>query len=467
MTITFHGAAQCVTGSKHLVALNSGTKILLDCGMFQGNPKESDRLNRQLGFEPAEVEFLLLSHAHIDHCGLIPSLVKKGFSGTIYCTPATFDLTNILLMDSAQIQENDVAFINKKRMLEGRSLLEPIYTTDDVYAALSHFKIVPINETIRLTNEASFTFTEVGHIIGSAAINLHITEDGKKTTLAFSGDVGRYNDEILNAPAPFPQADYILIESTYGDSLHEDMTMSDKRLLEIVIDTCVERKGKLIIPAFSVGRTQELVYAFNRLEISNQLPDIDFYVDSPLSVEATGVMRQHPECYNQQLLDYMKRDKDPFGFKNLHYISRAQDSIALNDKSEPCVIISASGMADAGRVKHHIRHNIRQSRNTILLVGYCEPESLGGKLIRGDKEVSIYGDMYPVNARVEVMRTLSAHGDYQDLLRFLKCQNPALVKKIFIVHGEPEVQKNFSAKLRNQQFQHIEIPAMHQTFSLD
>lgn len=467
MTITFHGAAQCVTGSKHLVTLNNGTKILLDCGMFQGNPKESDRLNRELGFDPTEVAFLLLSHAHIDHCGLIPSLVKKGFEGEIYCTPATFDLVKILLMDAANIQENDVAFINKKRAQEGRKLLEPIYTTDDVYMALSHFKIVSLNELVSLTPQASFTFTEVGHIIGSAVINLSVTENGKKTNIAFSGDVGRYNDEILHAPAPFPQADYILIESTYGDTLHEDTNMTDKRLLEIIKKTCVEQKGKLIIPAFSVGRTQELVYALNRLDINKQLPDIHFYVDSPLSVEATAVMRAHPECYNQQMLEYMKRDKDPFGFKNLHYISRAEDSIALNAKSEPCVIISASGMADAGRVKHHIRHNIRQSKNTILMVGYCEPESLGGKLIRGDKEVSIYGDMYPVNARVEVLRTLSAHGDYSDLLRFLKCQQPELVKKIFVVHGEPEVQKNFRLKLRDHQFQHIEIPALHETFSLD
>lgn len=466
MRITFHGAARYVTGSKHLLELKSGTNILLDCGLFQGNPKESDALNRHFGFAPHQVNYLLLSHAHIDHCGLIPRLVAEGFKGKIYCTPATYDLAKILLLDSAKIQENDIAYLNKRHAREGRPLLEALYTTDDVYRALYHFTMVPYGQTVHLEKGVEFTFTDVGHIIGSAAINLCITEDGKEKRLMFSGDVGRYNDEILNSPAPIPEADYMILESTYGDSLHEDVSLSDRKLLEIITETCVKNKGKLIIPAFSVGRTQELVYALNRLQISNVLPDINFYVDSPLSTEATEVIKQHSECYNKRLLEYMQRDPEPFDFKGLHYITDVQDSIALNSSPQPCVIISASGMADAGRIKHHISHNIQSSRNTILIVGYCEPRSLGGKLMRGQKEVTIFGKPFTVNARVEVMRTLSAHGDYDDLVRFVTGNPPQNVKQLFLVHGEYEVQQTFKHKLQNRGFKQVEIPDMHQSFEI-
>lgn len=466
MRITFHGAARCVTGSKHLLELNSGTKILLDCGMFQGNPKESDALNRHFGFSPVQINYVLLSHAHIDHCGLIPRLVAEGFTGKVYCTPATYDLAKILLLDSAKIHENDVLYLNKKLAEEGKPLVEALYTTDDVYRALFYFTMVPWGQTVKLEEGVEFTFTDVGHIIGSAAINLSITENGQQKRIMFSGDVGRYDDEILNAPQPFPAADFVVLESTYGDSLHEDTTMSDRRLLEIITETCVKKKGKLIIPAFSVGRTQELVYALNRLEISKALPNIDFYVDSPLSTLATEVMKQHSECYNQRILQYMQRDPEPFNFKRLHYITEVEDSIALNSIEGPCVIISASGMADAGRVKHHIRHNIGSSRNTILIVGYCEPRSLGGKLMNGDTEVTIYGKPYSVNAKVEVMRTLSAHADYQDLIRFVTVNPAQNVKRLFLVHGEYEVQQNFRDKLHNKAFKNISIPEMHESFEL-
>lgn len=466
MRITFHGAARYVTGSKHLLELKSGTNILLDCGLFQGNPKETDVLNRHFGFAPHQVNYLLLSHAHIDHCGLIPRLVAEGFKGKIYCTPATYDLAKILLLDSAKIQENDIAYINKRYAREGRPLLEALYTTDDVYRALYHFTMVPCGHTVHLEKGVEFTFTDVGHIIGSAAINLRITEDGKEKRLMFSGDVGRYNDEILNPPAPVPASDYILLESTYGDSLHDDVSLSDRKLLEIITETCVKNRGKLIIPAFSVGRTQELVYALNRLQISNVLPDISFYVDSPLSTEATEVIKQHSECYNKRLLEYMERDPEPFDFKGLHYITEVQESIALNTSTEPCVIISASGMADAGRVKHHISHNIHDSRNTILIVGYCEPRSLGGKLMRGQKEVTIFGKPFTVNARIEVMRTLSAHGDYNDLIRFVTGNPVKEVKQMFLVHGEYEVQQTFRNKLLSKGFSQVEIPDMHQSFEI-
>ncbi len=466
MKLSFHGAARVVTGSKHLLELKDGTKILLDCGMFQGNPKEADRLNRKFGFSAFEIDFLILSHAHIDHCGLIPRLVKEGFRGKIFCTSATFDLAQILLLDSAHIHESDAKYLNKRNRARGKELIEPIYDTDDVNASFPFFEKVNCGQTVKIKENVEFTLTDAGHIIGSTAISLKIKEDEREVRLTFSGDVGRYNDDILNAPETFPQADYIILESTYGDSLHADAGIIANKLLEVIADTCLRKKGRVIIPAFSVGRTQEIVYALNRLEIAKKLPEVDVFVDSPLSVQATKVVKSHTEFFNDKILDYMKSDPEPFDFKRLHYITKAEDSMALNDRKEPCVIISASGMADAGRVKHHIKNGINDSRNTILIVGYCEPNSLGGKLMRGEKQVTIYGEPYAVHAEVQVMRSLSAHGDYEDLIQFIACQEPKQVKKIFLVHGEYDVQQTFKSKLNNRGFQHVEIPSQHQEFEI-
>lgn len=466
MNISFHGAAHCVTGSKHLLELEKGTKILLDCGMFQGNPKEADQLNRVFGFDPSEIDFLLLSHAHIDHCGLIPKLVNDGFRGQIYCTDATYDLTAILLRDSAKIQRSDIAYHNKKRAKKGEKPVEALYTEEDVEHCLTYFRKVDYHQWIHLNEEASFYLTDAGHIIGSTSVHVKIKYKEGERILSFSGDVGRYNDEILKQPESFPQADYLILESTYGDSLHEDTALSDKRLLDIIVDTCLKKKGNLIIPAFSVGRTQELVYAFNRLDIANQLPPINFYVDSPLSVQATEVVKKHSEYYNEKLLRYMKRDENPFDFSRLQYITEAEDSKALNSIKEPCVIISASGMADAGRVKHHIKHNIGSNRNTILLVGYCEPNSLGGKLMRGQTAVTIFGEPFDVRAEIQTMRSMSAHGDRDDLLRYIQGQDPAKLKALFLVHGEYDVQLKFADKLKDLGYNSILVPAMHEKFQL-
>lgn len=466
MKITFHGAARTVTGSKHLVELKDKTRILLDCGMFQGHPKEADRLNRDFGFYPGTVNHLLLSHAHIDHCGLIPRLVKEGYPGKIYCTSATYDLAKILLLDSAHIHESDIRYLNKRKSSRGEMPLSPLYTTDDAYQALTGFELVQMNEWIPLKEDVSFMFTGVGHIPGAAAVHLKVRENRHDIILTFSGDVGRYNDDILISPDKFPQADYIILESTYGDSLHDSSELTANKLLNIITNTCLKKRGKLIIPAFSVGRTQEIVYILNKLEISNKLPDIDFFVDSPLSAEATAVMKNHPECFNKDLLRYMKSDPEPFDFKRLHYITKVEDSIKLNTRTEPCVIISASGMADAGRVKHHIKHVIEDRRNTILLVGYCEPNSLGGKLMAGNEAVTIFGDSFRVKAEIETIRSLSAHGDYDDLCQFLACQDPGAVKKLFLVHGEHKVQENFRSRLLRKGFVDVEIPELHQTIHL-
>ncbi len=467
MKITFHGAARTVTGSKHLITMDSGKKILLDCGLFQGMGKQTDELNASFGFAANEVDYLLLSHAHIDHSGLIPKLVKEGFNGKIFCTPATKDLAAILLEDSAEIQRDDTRFINKKRARIGLPPYKPLYTPEDVQAVLPLLNEVSYGHWFTIETGIEVLYTDAGHIIGSAAVHVRITENGKTTQISFSGDVGRYRDIILCSPQEFPQADYIIIESTYGDKLHEDVNNTADQLNEWIQKTCVQKKGKLIIPAFSVGRTQEVLYFINQLSNQNLLGHIPVYVDSPLSREATEVIKSHPENFNSRIKKLLETDVDPFGFPQLKFIKTVDESKQLNDKQEPCIIISASGMADAGRVKHHIMNNIGDQKNTILLVGYCEPHSLGGRLINGQKEVKIFGEMFKVTAEVGSMRSMSAHGDYNDLCQFLACQNNALVNQLFIVHGEYDVQQEFQNRLMKKGFKNVLVPDMHQAVNLN
>lgn len=467
MTIAFHGAARTVTGSKHLLTLDNGKKVLLDCGMFQGMGHDTDALNRDFGFDAKEVTYLILSHAHIDHSGLVPKLVKEGFNGKIFATSGTKDLCAVLLEDSANIQRDDAHYENKKRKASGQPLIEPIYAVEDAKKAMTLFEVVPYNQSTVIEPGLELLYTDAGHIIGSAAVSLKITSGDKVTHLTFSGDVGRYKDLILTNPQIFPQADYILIESTYGDSLHKSFAPSTDVLHEWVTKTCVEKKGKLIIPAFSVGRTQELLFMLNQMELEKSLPSLDYYVDSPLSEEATIVVKHHPENFNDNIKNILKVDNDPFDFKGLHYIETVDESKALNDRKDPMVIISASGMADAGRVKHHIANNISDPKNTILIVGYCEPRSLGGQLMNGAKKVHIFGEEYQVQAEVGVMRSMSAHGDYEDLLHFVANQDAKQVKKVFVVHGEYLVQQHFRDHLMSKGFASVEIPERHQEFTLD
>jgi len=466
MHIVFHGAARVVTGSKHLIELNDGTSILLDCGMFQGFGEHTEDMNEHFGFNPKKVDYMILSHAHIDHCGLIPRLVAQGFSGPIFCTSATMDLARILMLDSAKIQMQDTEYSNKHRQRRGMPLLTPLYNEDEAMTAMHLFKIVDYDTDYEITPRIKFRFTDAGHIIGAAAVNLSILEGGKETRITFSGDVGRYGDMLLKSPQPFAQADYIVLESTYGDSLHKELAPIEDELLAIIKQTCLIKNGKLIIPAFSVGRTQELLYALNELELKGILPDLPYYVDSPLSEKATQVMLDHPEVYNDDVKAVLKVDANPFGFKGLRFIETSQESIALNTDPRPCVIISASGMAEAGRVKHHIKNSIGNHKNTILMVGYCEPNSLGGRLIRGDREVHIFGEEFEVKAEVRSIKSMSAHGDYEDLLHFVACQNPAQIKMLFLVHGEYDVQQHFSRKLKEKGFRQIEIPYRHQRVDL-
>ena len=461
MKIAFHGAARTVTGSKHLLSLKNGKKYLLDCGMFQGLGDKTDEMNSEFGFDVTEVTALILSHAHIDHCGLIPKLVKDGFEGKIYCTPATKELAAVMLEDSAGIQENEVKYENKRRAQEGQPYLQPLYDTNDAREAMDHFVAVDYDKWYEVDENISVQYTDAGHIIGSAAVHLKINEDGKTTRLTFSGDVGRYRDVILKSPAEFSQADYILIESTYGNSLHDDASTTPDQILQWIKKACIQKKGKLIVPAFSLGRTQEILYALNQLELEGRLPNLDYYVDSPLSVKATAIVKHYPQYFNKTIQKVLKSDSDPFGFKGLKFVKTVDESKALNFKNGPLVIISASGMADAGRVKHHISNNIENSRNTILLTGYCEPHSLGGRLMAGAKEVGIYGVEHQVNAEIGSIRSMSAHGDYDDLCQFLACQDPKLVKRVYVVHGEYEVQEEFQRRLISKGFQDVVVPEMH------
>lgn len=461
MKIAFHGAARTVTGSKHLITLTNGKQILLDCGMFQGMGKDTEILNSEFGFDASKVNYLVLSHAHIDHCGLIPKLVKEGFHGTIFATPATKELAGILLEDSAEIQRDDTKFINKKRARQGLPPYKPLYDLEDAARALELFQSVNYDEWTKLEEGVEVLYTDAGHIIGSAAVHLKIVEDGKTTRISFSGDVGRYNDAILRAPASFPQANYILLESTYGNRLHEDITGTTDLLLGWIQKTCIEKKGKLIIPAFSVGRTQELLFTLNQLGLENRLPAVPVYVDSPLSREATEVVKAYPQYFNQTIRKIMESDSDPFDFPGLTFIKTVDESKHLNELTQPCVIISASGMADAGRVKHHIMNNIGNATNTILMVGYCEPRSLGGRLMNGAKEVKIFGDMYKVIAEVGQIRSMSAHGDYDDLCQFIASQDPAKVRTLFLVHGEYDVQQEFAERLRTKAYKNVMIPERH------
>ncbi len=469
MNIAFHGAARTVTGSKHLITLKSGTQILLDCGMFQGLGKQTDELNMHFGFEASAVNFVVLSHAHIDHSGLLPKLVKEGFNGKIFCTPATKDLTKILLEDSAIIQRDDTKFINKRRAKQGLPPYQPLYDIDDAEEVIPLIQPTTYNKWTTINDEAEVLFTDAGHIIGSASVHLRLKENGKIINLTFSGDVGRYGDVILRSPEVYPQSDYIIIESTYGDKLHEHVANSIEILHQWIEKTCIEKKGKLIIPSFSVGRTQELLYFLNELSNSKRLPSIPVYVDSPLSLEATKVVKTYIENFNSKIKKQLlaEHDNDPFDFPGLHFTQSVEESKNINNMHQPMIIISASGMADAGRIQHHIANNILDKRNTILIVGYCEPHSLGGKLMSGAKEVKIYGEEYMVKAEIGIMRSMSAHGDYTDLCQFLACQNTDLIKTVFIVHGEEEVQLEFQRRLEKKNFKQVIVPHLHEAFNLE
>ncbi len=465
MRISFHGAARTVTGSKHIIHLQN-KKILLDCGMFQGMGTETHELNQHFGFDPQEIDVVVISHAHTDHIGLLPKLVKEGFSGKIYATEATCQLTEIMLKDSAHIQESDARYVNKHKSDSSQNWTEPLYTFEDVQAVYPLLTAIDYETWTKIDEDISVLFTEAGHIIGSACVHLKLKENDKIATVTFSGDVGTYRNAILKSPAVFPQADYIIMESTYGNKIHPSYKTAANQLLEEIQKTCVENKGKIIIPAFSIGRSQELLYALNQLSLERRLPKINYYLDSPLSITTTKLIKTFPELYNKRVEQVLKIDDDPFDFPGLTMIEHVSASKALNFSKDPCLIISASGMAEAGRVQHHLANNIDKENNTIILVGYSEPSSLAGRIKAGAQRVSIFGTSYEVKAKVVHIESLSAHADYDDLCQWLSCQDPQLVKKLFLVHGEYDVQFEFSNRLLKKGFVDIHIPNLHEDIGL-
>jgi len=437
MEIQFLGAAKTVTGSQHLISAN-GRRILLECGLFQGKRRESFERNRNLPFDSASVDTLILSHAHIDHSGNIPNLVRNGFRGPVYCTFATRDLCSAMLRDSAYIQEQDTAYVNRKRARKGLPPMEPIYTHADAIASLEHFVSVGYDRPVPVAPGVRCTFLDAGHILGSAIVLLEIEEGQRQTRLLFSGDLGRNDMPILRDPVAAPQADVLIIESTYGDRLHKPHEAAEQKLRRLIGETC-SNGGKVVIPSFAVGRTQEIVYSLHRLANAGELPDVPIFVDSPLAVNVTGVFRLHPECYDEELRTFIAQDRhpDPFGFDRLHYIRNTEDSKALNVMKGPAVIISASGMCEAGRVQHHLKHNITDPRNAVLIVSWQAPHTLGRRLIERKKRVKIFGEEFPLRARVEAINGYSAHADRNGLLAWARPIAGDL-RQAFVVHGDPE-----------------------------
>ncbi len=463
MRVQFCGAAREVTGSTHLITLDNGFKILLDCGLYQGSAQKMKDFNLNWLFKPEEIDCMILSHAHVDHCGRIPYFVKNGFSGPIHCTDATKSLVKIMLLDSAKIQERDAEFFNKHR--GQRPEHKPLYTVDDVDAAMPLFQSYPYQRWISIHEDVEVLFRDAGHILGSASITLKIYENGRTIYFGFTGDIGRPNRPILRDPQPMPEVDYLICESTYGDKEHIEQPQEIERFLEIIHDACVKRRGKLLIPAFSVGRTQEIVYIMDQLEHAGRLPRIPVYVDSPMAIDATEVFINHQECYDADLNEYLRRDDSPFAFKNLHYIRDLEDSKMLNSSTEPCIIISAAGMLNAGRSRHHLFNSMDNSRNTILIVGYCSPDTPGGMLLAGAKEIKLFGQIKPVRAHVEIMDSFSAHADRKEMLDFLHVQRRRQ-PRIFLVHGEIERQEKFKDYLLENGFEDVEIPELGQEYDL-
>ncbi len=438
MKLTFWGAAQTVTGSSHLLEFEGG-RVLMDCGLFQGRRSDAARMNSEFPVDPSTIDVVLLSHAHIDHSGLLPKLHREGFRGSVFATAATRDLCNAMLADSAFIQEKDAAWVNRRERREGANKVEPLYEMQDVQDVLRTFEVVEYDRPFHPLPGLEVQYRDAGHILGSASMVLTIREGGRTVCVGFTGDIGRSDRPILRDPQPMADCDYLICESTYGGRVHEPSDQAKERLAHVVGATA-RRGGKVIIPAFAVGRTQELVHRLNELTNEKRLPPIPVYVDSPLAVNVTDVFRAHPECYDEELIEDMRSDPDPFGFDRLTYVRDVEESKRLNRSALPMVVIAASGMCEAGRILHHLRNTIEDPKNTIMIVGYCAPHTLGRRIVDRKREVKIFGEPHRLRAEVEVMNAYSAHADEPELVHFVGQLNRERLKKIFLVHGDPPRQ---------------------------
>ena len=468
MKVMFWGAAGGVTGSMHLVEAG-GRRLLLDCGLNQGRRREADAKNRHLPFAGSTIDAVVLSHAHIDHSGNLPTLVKSGFAGPIYTTPATIDLCNWMLRDTAHIHEKDAEFMNKRR--EHRKKLGladgpvvPLYTMVDAERTLPLFQAVGYHSPHNLAPGLIYVPYDAGHILGSSCVVLHEQQDGGQVRLAFSGDVGRPNLPIIRDPETMPPAEYLIMESTYGGRLHKSASHVINKLREVVIRTA-KRGGRIIVPAFAVGRTQQLVLLLHQLANAKEIPNIPIFVDSPLALNVTQVHRDHPECFDDETRDFLNHGEDPFGFGRLQYVRKAEDSKKLNDLHGPFVVISASGMCEQGRILHHLRNNIEDPRNTVLITGFQAQDTLGRKLVEKWPEVAIFGEPLRVRAEISSLDELSGHADQHELLQWIKPLAPAL-RKVFLVHGEPQQAEILAKLLHSTYGLEVVVPSPGQSFDL-
>ena len=448
------GAAQEVTGSKHFLEIN-GKIIQIDSGAFQGHRKEAEEKNRNLPYSPKDVHSIILTHGHFDHCGLLPVMIKNGFTGNIYCTPATRDIVSLVLMDSARIQIRDIEYLKKKARKKGKIFeKEPLYSEQDVVDTLSHIITVNLHREFFLMDGVSFTFYEAGHILGSAQVLIKIKDGDEELKVGFSGDLGRNNLPIIPDPEVMPEVDYFISESTYGDRLHKNIQMALDELSEVINDT-VRKGGKIIIPAFAIERTQEIIYFLHQLVMQNKIPNIPVYVDSPMSTDATAIFKVHQECYDSKTREmFLENHINPFGFENLIYTSSVEQSKKINTIKEPIIIISSSGMCEAGRILHHLKNNITDPKNTILIIGFMAEHTLGRKIADREKEVKIFGEKYPLRARVKILNEFSAHADYKEITDHIKKMNVKTIRKIFLVHGEEKAQKH----LKEYLYENTKIP---------
>ncbi|WP_288805544.1 MBL fold metallo-hydrolase [uncultured Treponema sp.] len=469
MMITMYslGAAEEVTGSKHILEID-GHQIMIDCGAFQGKRQLSDTKNRDFDIAADKLDAVVLTHGHYDHCGLLPVLTKKGFTGNIYATPATRDIANLVMMDSARIQARDAEFLAKQANKKGEKFTwRPLFNEDDVVKTANQIISLSYNRKMYIAPNVSLEFYDAGHILGSGFAYLTITNGSEETRVLFTGDIGRKEKPIIRNPAVnMPPPDYIVLESTYGNRKHEDAEFAMKELERVVRDTC-SKKGKIIIPSFAIERAQELVFYLHLLTDRKKIPVIPIYVDSPMAANATSVFRVHPECYDESVNEaFLKHHKNPFGFGSLSFTTSVEESKSLNDKEGPMIIISADGMCEAGRVLYHLANEIGNERNTILIVGYMAENTLGRKIRDGEKEVKILGDMYHVNAKVEQINAFSAHADYTEMTDWLKTIDTSRLKNIFLVHGEKEAQEFFTDYLHQNGFSNVTTVKYDETYDL-
>ena len=457
MKLQFLGAAQTVTGSMHLLTVN-GSTVLLDCGLYQGKRAEAFERNRNFPFDASKIDTVVLSHAHIDHAGNLPNLVRSGFTGPIYATSATRDLSNVMLYDSAYVQERDVEYVNKQHKKRHEPPVEPLYTPEDVGQTVNQMRGVGYQQKVEIADGVTITFFDAGHILGSAVTRLEVREAGRTRTIGFTGDLGRKNMPILKDPEPLGDVDFWISESTYGGRVHEPVKGMEDRLLEILQRT-INRGGKLIVPAFSVGKTQEFLYVLFTLNDSGRLPSVPIYVDSPLSVNSTEVFKTHPECFDKETLQYIIKHEDPFGFGRLKYVKSVDESKKLNDLNEPCVIIASSGMCEAGRILHHLANNVEDPRHTILVVGFMAEHTLGRRIVERDPQIKIFGEYHALKAEVAIMNSFSAHAGQDELVDYTRTIDRKKLQQIFLVHGELLQAQLLSSKLSEAGYVKIAIPA--------